>query len=200
MHKLLGKSIDKFYKSCSVFHPESNKIGFAVFCFFQVLLEIHFTARSLELFKGLQVYPCYADGSLERIGNSQLSPWASAGGSPAKIRRTGGRVQLGAGGGTACGSLGLDSQAWTGQDCSRRAQTVAQGGAGRCGFKSGEGQAKSVSAGVVEAPRDARGGVGVLVGSGGGWSDGLSCGGAHGAVELRRGQRGACTREGTRWP
>jgi hypothetical protein len=31
MHKLSGKSIDKLYKSCSVFHQESNKIGFFIF-------------------------------------------------------------------------------------------------------------------------------------------------------------------------
>jgi hypothetical protein len=48
----------------------------------------------------------------------------------------------GAGGETARGSLGLDSLAWTGRDCSRRARTAAQGGAGRCGSKPGEGWGK----------------------------------------------------------
>jgi hypothetical protein len=38
MQKLSGKSIDKFYKSCSVFHEESNKIEFAFFrCFYDFL-------------------------------------------------------------------------------------------------------------------------------------------------------------------
>jgi hypothetical protein len=71
------------------------------------LLEIHFTPRSLELFKGLQVYPCCADGSMERIGNSQWSAWAPVGAGPAKIRRTGGRVRLGAGGGRPAGPWAL---------------------------------------------------------------------------------------------
>jgi hypothetical protein len=33
MHKLSGNSLDKFNKSCSVFHQESNKIEFAFFRF-----------------------------------------------------------------------------------------------------------------------------------------------------------------------
>jgi hypothetical protein len=65
-----------------------------------------FTQGPLELFKGLQVYPCCADGSLERFGDSQLSPWAPAGAGPAKIRRPGGRVQPGADGGRPAGPWG----------------------------------------------------------------------------------------------
>jgi hypothetical protein len=61
MQKLSGKGIDKFYKSCSVLHQESNKIGFAIFrVFFRIstdflrfstralLFEIRFTQNSLE--------------------------------------------------------------------------------------------------------------------------------------------------------
>jgi hypothetical protein len=101
-------------------------------------LEIHFTARSQKLFKGLHVYPCCADGSLERFGDSQLSHWAPAGAGPAKIRRTGDRVRPGASGGTACGSLGVDSRACLAQRHRRRAHTARPCGNGRWSLCSGE--------------------------------------------------------------
>jgi hypothetical protein len=144
--------------------------------------------RSLELFKGLQVYPCCADGSLERIRNSQLGSWAPAAGGPAKFQRTGGRVRPGAGGGRLAGPwgsiLGLG-----------RVGAVA-GGLGRqhratpaaVASSPARGEAKPDNGGrwklqgmLGEAP-------GALIGGGGESRGGLGCGGAHGATELGRGR------------
>jgi hypothetical protein len=105
-----------------------------------------------------------------RAGGRPVGPWGSITGL--------GRV------GTAAGGLGR----WR-----RVAPATAPSSPAR-------GEAKSVSGGWWKLQGMLREAPGPSVGSGGGWNDGLNCGGAHGAVELRRGQRGACTREGTRRP
>jgi hypothetical protein len=68
MQKVSGKTMVMLYKSCRVFHKESNKIEIAFFCFFkkflrifqesarhQVLLKIPFATGSLELFYSSQI-------------------------------------------------------------------------------------------------------------------------------------------------
>jgi hypothetical protein len=91
MQKLSGNSLDKFNKSCRALHEKCNKIEFAFFRFFydflgilqdsakpQVLLEIHFTARPLELFKASQIYPSLA---IRPLGITQSShPYPPAAG------------------------------------------------------------------------------------------------------------------------
>jgi hypothetical protein len=102
MQNLSGKSMVIPYKSCSVFHMESNKIEFAFLWFFYNFLcifqdsakHIHylrsgFSIRSLEVFETLQIGPCFALRPLERTWVSQLGPRAPVVGGPAKFRRTG---------------------------------------------------------------------------------------------------------------
>jgi hypothetical protein len=67
MPKISRNGLGEYNKSCSVPHQESSKIEFVF---------LRFIYDFLEVFKGLQVYPCCADGPLERFGDSQLSPWA----------------------------------------------------------------------------------------------------------------------------
>jgi hypothetical protein len=88
MQNLSGNSIDKFYKSCSVFHQECNKNEFAFFRFFYDLLcilqdsakwlyylRLGFTPGSLELSKASQVCPWFTEKSLERSQALQCCPW-----------------------------------------------------------------------------------------------------------------------------
>jgi hypothetical protein len=52
MQQLSGKSIEKFYKRCSVFHQESTKIEFAFIRMFYDFLEIlQESAKAATLFK-----------------------------------------------------------------------------------------------------------------------------------------------------
>jgi hypothetical protein len=76
------------YKSCRIFHIESNKIGFAFFWFFYDFLRIFkvsakalyylrfgFTGRPLELLFLLQIGPWFTKKTLERMRETQLGPW-----------------------------------------------------------------------------------------------------------------------------
>jgi hypothetical protein len=77
----------KLYKSCSVFHMESNEIKFTFFWFFynflqilqgstklQTLFKNQVSKRSLELFCPLQIYPRLAFKPLERLKSPQCGP------------------------------------------------------------------------------------------------------------------------------
>jgi hypothetical protein len=108
MQKLLGTSSIKNYKSCGIFHLESNKIEFAFFWFLYnflcnlqeiakctLLFENHFARRSLKSFRFSRIRPWFTKISLERMGSPQLglSPWPAA--VMAKIRRGGGQGRWG---------------------------------------------------------------------------------------------------------
>jgi hypothetical protein len=48
MQQLSGNSLDKFNKSCSTFHQESNKIGFAfVWFFYDFLRNLQVSAKAI---------------------------------------------------------------------------------------------------------------------------------------------------------
>jgi hypothetical protein len=76
-------------KSCSIFHNESNKIKIAFFCFFYnflrifkdsakalYYLRIQLSRRPLELFSLLQIGLWFTKKTLERMRETQCSPWA----------------------------------------------------------------------------------------------------------------------------
>jgi hypothetical protein len=86
--KLKLKSIYKVWESCSSGYTEHNKIGFAIFGFFndficilQVAAETqqrvkkHFARRPLESFKPSQICPWLAQNTLEVSGALQCGPW-----------------------------------------------------------------------------------------------------------------------------
>jgi hypothetical protein len=90
MQKLYENSLDKYNKSCSTLDQESNKIGFAFFCFFYNFLRIlqvsdkhkyylrnRFVKKSLKVLDSLRAGPYFALKTLERTGKTQLGPWGS---------------------------------------------------------------------------------------------------------------------------
>jgi hypothetical protein len=99
MLKLTGISSGQNNKSCGIFHPESNNIGFTFFRFFcdflrnlqetaktQVLFKNHFARRSLETSDSYEYTLAFAVRPLELKGASQCAPWRPAGAAPAEIR------------------------------------------------------------------------------------------------------------------
>jgi hypothetical protein len=95
MQKLSRNSLDKFNKSCSVFHEESKKIEFTFFWVFYyflgiwqesaklgTLFKIHFLPRSLELSQLSQICLYFTKTTPERVGCLQCSPWGLGGGRP----------------------------------------------------------------------------------------------------------------------
>jgi hypothetical protein len=89
MQKLSGKSMAMLCKSCMTVHTESNKIGLALFLFFcnflrifkdsattLYYLRIQLSHRPLELFSLLQIGPWFMKKTLERMRETQCSPWA----------------------------------------------------------------------------------------------------------------------------
>jgi hypothetical protein len=119
MPKILANSLDKFNKSCSSHHHESNKIGFAFFRFFHDFLEIsqesakaatlfkkQLTSRSLELLIPHKSAPGShkEPRNFSQACNAALGAWPVA--APAKFRPAGGHGRPGMGGGRPGGLLG----------------------------------------------------------------------------------------------
>jgi hypothetical protein len=118
LQKLSGKSIGKFYQSCSVFHQESNKIGFAIFRFFYdflwiflslskspLLLKIWFYTETPKSFQKLTSIPLVhrkAPGKKKRkaIGSLAMGRWRLR---PIPGEPAAGSVGEIVGGGGACG-------------------------------------------------------------------------------------------------
>jgi hypothetical protein len=103
MPKISGNSLDKFNRSCSTLHQESNKIEFAIFRFFYDFLEVlqesanvlyywrqGFALRPLEWFNLSQPYPRFTNNPLERKRTLQLGPWHGEAATPAGFRRAAG--------------------------------------------------------------------------------------------------------------
>jgi hypothetical protein len=111
MQTLSRNSSGKNNKSCSTFHQESNKIGFAFVWFFYdflrifkdsakalYYLRIQLLHRPLELSADSQPYPCFTFRTLERVQMLQCGLWPMVGGGSPEFRRSGGRGRPGAGG------------------------------------------------------------------------------------------------------
>jgi hypothetical protein len=146
MQKLPWKTMVMLYKSCSVFHEESNKIGFAFFWFFYDVLQKlqdptkllyyltnYFTCRPLELFKGSQIWPQFTLTTLERNQSLQLGHWPWPPAATAKSRQAGVAGGQGRGGGGAWAHLGArgcrSSSGGVADDGARwRRSAVAAGG------------------------------------------------------------------------
>jgi hypothetical protein len=119
MQKLPGNTMDKIYKSCSIFDKESNKIEFAFFwtfynflCILQVsakhmyYLRNWFSLRSLELPADSRPYPRCTQNTVGRSGGLQLGPWGLGRRGRPEFRRTGGALGRGRCGGGLGGHLG----------------------------------------------------------------------------------------------
>jgi hypothetical protein len=99
MQNLSVKSMVMFYKSCRVFHKETNKTGFAFFWFLCEFLwnlqdsaksinylRFPFACRSLETFQPSQPCPRFAYNTLERSQDSQCGPWAMGAAAQSEFR------------------------------------------------------------------------------------------------------------------
>jgi hypothetical protein len=113
-------------KSCSIFHHESNKIGFAFSDFSTIFYAIykkqqnHFTI-GVTLLQG---------GPRKEVWLCNVAPGVPGSGGPAKFRPTAGRGRPGTGGGGALGPRGpIPVLVWGREDSSegwnRRPGTVA---------------------------------------------------------------------------
>jgi hypothetical protein len=156
--KILGNSSGKNNKSCSIFHNESNKIGFAFFLLFNDFLRIFkvsakaiyylrlgFTGRPLELLFLLRIGPWFTKNTLERMKETQCSPLAMEAVVPAEIGPLRWRVWRGKEWGRKRGSPGLDLWPETGREGARRQLAAVAGGACRWSFCSGGGEAPAVA-------------------------------------------------------
>jgi hypothetical protein len=88
-----------FWKSCSFGYTEHNKIGFAIFGFFDFILNLqvaaktikggknHFAHKPLERLKSSQICPRFAQNSLEVPVALQCSPRDQGAARLAKIRQ-----------------------------------------------------------------------------------------------------------------
>jgi hypothetical protein len=152
MLKLTGISSGQNNKSCGIFHPESNKIGFTFFRFFcdflrnlqetaktQVLFKNHFARRSLETLDSYEYTLAFAARPLVLKGASQCDPWRPAGVAPAEIRRPAVLGCGGKGGRRLKAHLGVDLRARRGREGGRRWGAPVVSGTGRCGWPSRRG-------------------------------------------------------------
>jgi hypothetical protein len=105
-------------------------------------LRNYFTPRSLESFPDSQVYPCFAVQTLKRSRPLKLGPQGAAAGGDAGIRRTLAGVRPGKRLWRTTCSQGFEWWPEMGRGRCRRARTAEPSGGGRCGFKSGEGEAR----------------------------------------------------------
>jgi hypothetical protein len=126
MQKLYGKTMDMLYKSCSVFHQESNKIGFAFLCIFYDFLwnlqesakqhhysRFEFSARPLKVFSDSHICPCFALKTPERSKALQLGPWPKGRRGRPEFRRAGDVLDRGRCGGGLGAHLGsICALAW----------------------------------------------------------------------------------------
>jgi hypothetical protein len=99
MQKLSEKIMVMLYKSCSVLHKESKKLGMHFYDFFydflcilqesaklQTLFKNQFSNRPLGSFSDSQVYPFFGDRPRKRSFPLQLGPWAPTNDPPAEFR------------------------------------------------------------------------------------------------------------------
>jgi hypothetical protein len=111
MLKLTEISSDKNIKSCGILHHESNKIGFAFFCFIcdflhnlqesakqQYYLRFTFATRPLTRFPDWQICPRFPKNTLEIIDSLQCRPWHGGWRGRPEFRRAGGALGRGRGG------------------------------------------------------------------------------------------------------
>jgi hypothetical protein len=171
MQKLLGKTMDKLYRSCSVFHQESNKIEFEFLWFMYDFLgflqdsakRVHywrfgFAPRSLGIFQLLHICPQFSQKTLERSKLMQLGPcpWGrpgspESGGSGGVLAGEGVREE---------GELNGDQFIAVVWAMTPAAMRLMEGvGGGRCVWASGEAQRKAGQHGMLWAPMWPRQGV-----------------------------------------
>jgi hypothetical protein len=151
-------------KSCSIFHHESYKIGFAIFWIIDEFLRIlqvsanlqhywsySFALRPLEVSADLRPCPYFAQNSPNKSQTLQCRPRAPTGGGPAKFRRTAGRGRLGAGGdwplaprgpipGLGCGGGAVEVGAPAASGGGRRGRCAGE--VGLCGGRRARRRAK----------------------------------------------------------
>jgi hypothetical protein len=83
MQKLSGETMAMLYKSCSVFHQESNKIEFAFYEF----SAIFYGFSKIQQKPKHYLRNHFACRPLERTQTLQLGPWAQAAATPTKFWR-----------------------------------------------------------------------------------------------------------------
>jgi hypothetical protein len=151
MQKLSGKSIDKFYKSCLLFHQESNKIEFAfflIFSWFSTDLQVsakhkHYLRTAIH--RGPWTFSAFIDMPLLHRHNpgkmATYAMWSSGSwvARPAQFRRAPAARSAGSRRWVARGSPMLDSFARTRRKEDRQRPTGAHPSGGRGGMPSGEG-------------------------------------------------------------
>jgi hypothetical protein len=151
MSKILENNSGMNNKSCSTFHQESMKIGFAFSDFFYNFLWIlqesakhiyylrfTFATRPLTVLDSLRVGPCFALKTLERTGKMQLGPRGRPAAVLAKIRRAGGAGGRGKGREVTMNSPRVGLRPEMGRGWHWRALSAALGGGGHGGARSGE--------------------------------------------------------------
>jgi hypothetical protein len=135
MQNLSGTTIDMLYESCSVSHQESNKTGFAFFCFFYDFLRIfQVSAKIKTLFKiplRMQAPGNDPDPAIGSLGTSS--------GDSGQIPMRGSPERAWKGMGVLRGSPTTDLRLWTARRACWRGSSAAPGGGRRWSSCSGEG-------------------------------------------------------------
>jgi hypothetical protein len=146
MQKLTGTSSGKNNKSCGIFHNETNKLGFAFFCFFyNFLCNLQKSGKTLH-YLSYQI----ARRPSERNSALQCGPW---GGRPARLEQfpvSSSPAWQGKGVGRVYGLLGLGLGTWLGRGAASGAGTpAAREGARRgCLFRRGVARGWTTGGGV----------------------------------------------------